>query len=107
MCDRCKHAGSVGGYPDGQDMFVCESDDPRVPFDMEEDTVCPVFELRGYEYNDWLLDKAIVMMHDNLPAGFIDFIDDDLHNRIVCAFENYIDAKGLFMEDKDRPKKEE
>ena len=60
-----------------------------------------------YEYLDWLFDKAIEMMHDNLPAGFIDFIDDDLHNQIVCAFEAYIDAEGLFKEDEDRPKKEE
>ena len=59
------------------------------------------------EYTDWLLDKAIMMMHENLPKGFIDFIDDDLHNRIVCAFEDYIETRGLFSNDEDRPKKEE
>lgn len=50
----------------------------------------------GYEYTDWLLDKAMELMHDNLPEDFIDFIDDDLHARIVCAFEDYIDSKKLF-----------
>lgn len=45
ICDRCKHASAVGGYPDGQDMFVCDlQSDPRVPFDMEEGTDCPLFE---------------------------------------------------------------
>lgn len=50
----------------------------------------------SYEYRDWLLDKAMELMHDNLPEDFIDFIDDDLHTRIVCAFEDYIDSKKLF-----------
>ena len=59
------------------------------------------------EYTDWLMDKAIMMMHENLPKEFIDFISDDLHNMIVCAFEDYIDARCLFSNDKDRPKKEE
>ena len=46
ICDRCRHADAVGGFPDGQDMFVCNmQDDPRVPFNMEEDTEeCPCFE---------------------------------------------------------------
>jgi len=44
-CDRCVHAGTVGGFPDG-DMFCCEcEDDPRVPFTMDEDTDCPLFEV--------------------------------------------------------------
>lgn len=43
LCDTCRHAGSVY-YPDG-DMFVCAMDsDPRVPFDMDEDTDCPCYE---------------------------------------------------------------
>lgn len=50
----------------------------------------------SYEYRDWLLDKAMELMHDNLPEDFIDFIDDDLHNEIVCAFEDYIESKKLF-----------
>ena len=34
------------GFPDGQDMFVCDMEgDPRLPFDMEWDTEeCPCFE---------------------------------------------------------------
>lgn len=45
MCDHCKYASAVGGFPDGEDMFVCDKqDDPRIPFDMDEDTVCPLFE---------------------------------------------------------------
>ena len=43
MCDDCIYAGRVDGFPDG-DMFVCECDDPRVPFDMDEDTVCPCYK---------------------------------------------------------------
>ena len=45
ICDRCRHAGTVRGFPDGQDMFVCDMEgDPRLPFDMEEDTeVCSCF----------------------------------------------------------------
>ncbi len=45
ICDRCRHADAVGGFPDGQDKFVCnKQDDPRVPFNMEEDTEeCPLF----------------------------------------------------------------
>ena len=43
MCDDCIHAGRVTGFPDG-DMFVCECDDPRVPFDMDENTVCPCYK---------------------------------------------------------------
>ena len=45
MCDTCRYADRVTGYPDGEDMFVCgRSGDPRVPFDMEEDTVCPCYK---------------------------------------------------------------
>lgn len=46
ICDRCRHAGAVGGFPDGQDMFVCDKEgDPRLPFDMDEDCEeCPCFE---------------------------------------------------------------
>ena len=46
ICDRCRRAGTVGGFPDGQDMFVCDMEgNPRLPFDMEEDTgVCSCFE---------------------------------------------------------------
>ena len=46
ICDRCKHASAVGGFPDGEDMFVCElQDDPRIPFNMDWDTKeCPLFE---------------------------------------------------------------
>lgn len=44
ICDKCVWAGSVGGYPDGQDMFVCECPSDRVPFDMDEDSDCPCFE---------------------------------------------------------------
>lgn len=43
MCDDCIHAGRVGGFPDGEDMFVCNCRDPRVPFDMDEGTVCPCY----------------------------------------------------------------
>ena len=51
ICDRCRHLGAVGGYPDGQDMPVCDIEgDPRLPFDMEEDTEeCPCFEPREVE----------------------------------------------------------
>ena len=44
MCDNCIHAGRVGGFPDGEDMFVYDCRDPRVPFDMDEDTVCPCYK---------------------------------------------------------------
>ena len=44
ICDRCKYASSIGGYPDGEDMFVCACEDPRVPFNMGEDSDCPCFE---------------------------------------------------------------
>lgn len=43
MCDTCIHADSIGGYPDGEDMFTCNCKDPRVPFDMEENTICPCY----------------------------------------------------------------
>lgn len=43
-CDDCIHADNVGGFPDGQDMFVCEcGHDPRVPFNMDENTNCPLY----------------------------------------------------------------
>ncbi len=43
MCDDCVHAGRVTGFPDG-DMFVCECEhDPRVPFNMDENTNCPLY----------------------------------------------------------------
>ena len=45
-CDNCKWADLIGGFPDGQPMFDCACKDPRVPFDMEEDTDCPCFEVR-------------------------------------------------------------
>lgn len=46
ICDRCSYAGVVRGFPDEQDMFVCDKEgDPRIPFDMEIDTEeCPCFE---------------------------------------------------------------
>ena len=46
ICDRCKHASYVDGFPEGDVMFCCDKqDDPRIPFDMEEDTEeCPLFE---------------------------------------------------------------
>ena len=45
MCDHCKHASAVGGFPDGMDMFVCDCEqDPRIPFDMDEGVICPLFE---------------------------------------------------------------
>lgn len=32
ICDSCRHADSVSGFPDGQDMFVClKEGDPRIP----------------------------------------------------------------------------
>ena len=44
MCDDCIHADRVGGFPDGEDMFVCEFEhDPRVPFNMDENTICPLY----------------------------------------------------------------
>lgn len=51
ICDRCRHLSAVGGFPDGQDMPVCDMEgDPRLPFDMEEDTEeCLCFELREEE----------------------------------------------------------
>ena len=51
ICDRWRHAGTVGGFPDGQDMFVCDMEgDPRLPFDMDWDTEeCPCFEPRVWE----------------------------------------------------------
>lgn len=43
LCDDCIHAGCVGGFPDG-DMFVCDCEgDPRVPFNMDENTNCPLY----------------------------------------------------------------
>ncbi len=47
ICDRCKYADRVTGYPDGEDMFTCSCPEEKkhlIPFDMEEDTDCPVFE---------------------------------------------------------------
>lgn len=46
ICDRCRHAGAVGGFPDEQDMFACAKEgDPRLPFDMDWDCEeCPCFE---------------------------------------------------------------
>ena len=44
ICDTCKWAGRVTGFPDGEDMFVCDCKDPRVPFTMEEDSDCPCYE---------------------------------------------------------------
>lgn len=44
LCDDCVHADRVGGFPDG-DMFVCDCEgDPRVPFDMDENTNCPLYK---------------------------------------------------------------
>ena len=43
QCLKCKYADGVH-YDDG-DMFCCEKDDdPNMPFDMDEDTLCPLFE---------------------------------------------------------------
>ena len=45
MCDTCRYADRIYGYPEGDTMFCCgRADDPRVPFDMEEDTICPVWQ---------------------------------------------------------------
>lgn len=45
QCDVCKYSSWVSGYPDGQNMFTCDCNDPKLPFNMEEDTFCPCFEL--------------------------------------------------------------
>ena len=43
QCNTCKYADFVR-YDDG-DMFCCvKDDDPNMPFDMYEDTHCPLFE---------------------------------------------------------------
>jgi hypothetical protein len=45
QCERCKHADRVGGFPDGEDMFVCSKEsDPGMPFDCCEFIPCPFFE---------------------------------------------------------------
>lgn len=45
QCFRCKYRSAIGGFPNGEDMFVCGKEgDPRMPFDMEADTFCPCFE---------------------------------------------------------------
>lgn len=49
MCDDCIHAGRVSGFPDGEDMFVCDCRDPRVSFDMDENTVCPCYKKEAKE----------------------------------------------------------
>ena len=52
MCDTCKYLARVTGFPDGEDMPVCECPADKVylvPFDMDEDTVCPVYEKEAKE----------------------------------------------------------
>lgn len=34
-CDLCIYAGAVGGYPDGEDMFVCDIEDELSDEDVE------------------------------------------------------------------------
>ena len=42
---------------------------------------------------DYLLDRAIQLLHQYLPEDFINMIDDDLHNDLVCALESYVEYK--------------
>ena len=43
QCNACRHADYIA-FDDG-DMFCCaKDDDPRIPFDMDENTFCPCFE---------------------------------------------------------------
>ena len=45
QCMKCKYQDWVTGFADGQDMFCCQKEgDPLMPFDMEDDTECPLFE---------------------------------------------------------------
>lgn len=81
LCDHCKHADAVGGYPDGQDMFMCgKENDPRVPFTVDEKTAyCACYEpdpeIDGVQcpvcrtYNPWN-PKLIMIMCKNCKAVF-------------------------------------
>lgn len=44
-CDLCIYRDSVGGYPDGQDMFVCQIEDRMTDNDVELSNVgqCPYY----------------------------------------------------------------
>jgi len=43
QCNACRYADYVR-YDDG-DMFTCEKlAEPEMPFDMDNDTLCPFFE---------------------------------------------------------------
>lgn len=59
QCARCKYAPAPGTYStcSGDDLPVwsCgKTDDPRMPFDMEDDTFCPCFELdEKYRIDDY------------------------------------------------------
>ena len=54
QCEHCKYASWVSGYPDGQDMFTCDCEDPKLPFDMDDDTFCPCFILdEEYKMTDY------------------------------------------------------
>ena len=49
QCEVCKYAPPYGTYStcSGDDLpvWTCDKiDDPRMPFDMEDDTDCPCFE---------------------------------------------------------------
>lgn len=74
LCDHCKHADAVGGYPDGQDMFVCaKENDPRIPFTVDEKTAyCPCYEpdpkIKTYEK------KPAPKMADPEPAEYPDMV---------------------------------
>ena len=45
ICDRCRHAGTVRGFPDGQDMFVCGIEDSLTDEDVEcaNKNECPYY----------------------------------------------------------------
>jgi len=55
QCNRCRFAPTPGSYStcSGDDLPVwsCDKiDDPEMPFDMDEDTVCPCFKPREEQH---------------------------------------------------------
>lgn len=51
------------------------------------------------QYENWLFDKAVGLMKENLPRDFLTYIPNDLYEALRSAFEGYIESKGLFPEE--------
>lgn len=76
-------------------VTLVRGDDSYDPENLLDDfDIDDIIELDdNYTTDDYLLDEACKMLYKYLPEDFIHMIDDDLHNRIVCAFEDYISKK--------------